>query len=212
MEQFYQIRPFLIRYCRAEPESRGTVERVRACTSPPLRRRTHSTAACTDAVVRRWLADRASSRSNPRHRHCETPSTTAIPGARCAPTAALQHAPADLHDRRRATPRDAAARHRSRSAPSSMPPPQPTKKPEGLTFSNWTALTLCTLTPAAVARLCNCLIHRGILAADRRFCGRSRQIPGYVPGSREFAAAAAMRQPVVCLRMKLFMRSIARAA
>lgn len=38
-------------------------------------------------------------------------------------TVAFIDAPADLHDRRRATPRAAATGHRSRLAPSSMPPP-----------------------------------------------------------------------------------------
>jgi hypothetical protein len=38
----------------------------------------------------------------------------------------------------------------------------------------------------------NGLIRHGILTRKRRFCGRNRQIPGYFPGSREFAAAAAV--------------------
>jgi hypothetical protein len=56
------------------------------------------------------------------------------------------------------------------------------------------------------------LIRRGVLADEQRFCGPIRQIPGCFPGLREFAAAGAAAQPVVCLPMKAFMRSIARAA
>jgi hypothetical protein len=60
-----------------------------------------------------------------------SPITWATSCARSRCPRPRRRGPADFHDRRRATPRDAAARHRSRSAPSSMPPPHSPPKSRG---------------------------------------------------------------------------------
>jgi len=90
-------------------------------------------------------AGRVSSRSAPAHPRPETPSTTAIPGARCAPEVAPLSEPADRPDRRPATPRDAAAPHRSCSTPPPTSPPTARQTAAETDISNWDGTDICTL-------------------------------------------------------------------
>src|SRR6266404_7648514 len=90
-------------------------------------------------------AGRVSSRSDPAHPWPETPLTAATPGARCAPTAAPPHQPADHRDRRPATPRDAAAPHRSCSTPPPTSPPTARQTTGETDISKLDGTDICTL-------------------------------------------------------------------
>ena len=84
----------------------------------------------------------------------ETPSATATPGARYAPTAALPHVPADYHDRCPARPRDAATPHRSCSALPSMPPPAARQKAGETDIFKLDSTDICTLRLHVVCSSC----------------------------------------------------------
>jgi len=90
-------------------------------------------------------AGRASWRSSPRHPQPDTLSTTATLGARCAPKAALLRQPPAHPDRYPATPRDAANRHRSRSAPPPLSPPIARQKAGETDIFKLDGTDICTL-------------------------------------------------------------------
>src|SRR6266404_1999190 len=90
-------------------------------------------------------AGRVSSRSAPAHPRPETPSTTATPGARCAPEVAPLSAPEARHGQHPAAPRAASAPHRSCSAPSPKSPPTARKTTGETDISNWDGTDICTL-------------------------------------------------------------------